>query len=211
MGCGGFGSVVREVRLRLAHQSTHAGDYNDGGGLVCRRCLQEGQHRNGGEVDGGDVGVVRLVPRVNALLPELVFHFLGIRRVGVSLWARDASGGDEKGEVLLLLGEVGCQLLQVVLIGDVARANGDDLAVEICAGGVWGVLLCGVVEDFLSPAGDVDFGTWARSEQGGGRVSTPTVCCESLSRHQSDASAAAGHEADGIAHVEEVGHMELVR
>ncbi len=72
------------------------------------------------------------------------------------------------------------------------------------------MLLGSIVEDFLAAAGDVDLGTWLGSEREWDRVSTPTVCRESLSRHQSDASAPARHEADGIAHVEEVGDMELV-
>lgn len=56
-----FRGVVGEVALRVAHEAGHGGyDYDGRGGGG--RGLEEGEEGDGGEVDGGDVGVEGFVP-----------------------------------------------------------------------------------------------------------------------------------------------------
>lgn len=91
------------MALGVTHHSGHAGD-DDGGAAVPFWCgLEEGETGDGGEVDGGDVRVVGGRPVFVRLgVPEFLLQVAGGTGVGNALWAGDAGGSDEEGEIILL-------------------------------------------------------------------------------------------------------------
>ena len=134
MGSGCFRSIIREVGLGVSHDPGHGGDDDDGRVLVVWCGLQEWKECDGAEEDGCDIGVIRLVPFVAVLGPEIGFHLRGIGSVGEAFGASDASGGDKERKVLLFAFDGFAKRFQIGFGGDVAGSNGDDLPIEIGVG-----------------------------------------------------------------------------
>lgn len=105
-----LGGVVGKVALRVPHDAAHGADDDDAAGLVgllavaaARHGLQHGEEGQGGEVDGGDVGVEDGAPGFGVFLgPELVAELGGVTGRGLGFGARDAGVADEEVEAGLL-------------------------------------------------------------------------------------------------------------
>lgn len=153
-----LGGIVGEVALCVLHLSAHGGDSDDAGAEARQRALgldsslQEWQKSDGGEVDTRDVGVVSVVPVLHALvLPELLLHVTGVVVLGLGLGAGNSSSADEQVDVLLLGLEVLDESFEVVFLGDIGWADGDDGTAVV---GIVG--LCRLLERFGTTTGDVD-------------------------------------------------------
>jgi hypothetical protein len=105
------------------------------------RGLQKGQERDGGEIDGGDVGVVGGVPFFKGLaVEESLLEFLGVGAVGLGFGARDTGCDEEEVEVVFFGAEICGELFEVFFAGYVAGSNAVGLsgfAVLECRNRCW--------------------------------------------------------------------------
>lgn len=161
----GFGGVVAEMRLRVPHHARHAADDDDAARQVRRGALQQRQERHDREEHGRDVRVVRGVPVVDGLLPQVRAHLVRVAGVRVALGAGHARGRDDQRQVLLARLDFLCEFLEVGLGRHVAGADGDDFAAHrLVRRGRGRVCLCGVLEDFSASARDVDSRSYMRTK-----------------------------------------------
>lgn len=158
MDGGALGCVVGEMPLCVLHLSAHGRDGDDAGAEARQRALglngslQEWQESDGGEVDACDVCVVSVVPVLDALvLPELLLQVTGVVVLGLGFGAGNSSSADEQVDVLLLGLEVFDESLEVVLLGDIGWADGDDGTAVVRVVG-----LCCLLERLCTTASDVD-------------------------------------------------------
>ena len=155
---GTLGGVVGEVTLRVLHLATH-GRNGDDAGAEARKwtfglhsSLQERQESDCGEVDTCDVCVVGVVPVLHALVvPQLLLQVVGVVVLGLCFRARNSSSADEQVDVLFLGLEVLDESLEVVLLGDISWADGDDGSAVVRVVG-----LCCLLESFCATTSDVD-------------------------------------------------------
>jgi hypothetical protein len=154
----GFGGVVGEVALRVAHHAGHAGDDYCGAGVVMGGRLEEGQAGHGGEVDGCYVCVVGAVPVFAGFGgPEFLFQVAGGLGVGDTFGPWNAGRCHEKGEVFFFGGDLVDEFFEGVFGGDVT-GNWDNFT----SGGFWigSVAFGGILQNFFAPARDVYFGSF---------------------------------------------------
>lgn len=99
----------------MPHHARHATDDDDAARQGLGGALQQRQEGHDREEDGGDVGVVRGVPVVDRLLPQVRPHLVRVAGVRVPLGARDAGRRDHERQVLFPRLDLFRQLLEVGL------------------------------------------------------------------------------------------------
>lgn len=86
--------------------------------------LEEGEEGDGGEVDGGDVGVVDVVPVFEGFgRPEFFFLLGGVFVVWGCFGSVDAGVTYEDVDVFFLGADLGDEVFEVFLPGDVAGSD----------------------------------------------------------------------------------------
>lgn len=155
----GFGRVIAEVRLAVAHHAGHAGDDDHTAGHRARCPLEEWKKGDDGEENARNVSIERRVPRLHLLLPQVRLHLRRVAGVGEPFGARHPGRRHDERQIRLLRLQLGRQLLEVLLRRHVARSDWDDLTVQRVIGGVRAVCPRSVIENLSPPTRDVDFGS----------------------------------------------------